>query len=119
MLNIDLKKWMRNPFLKDSFWTVFGNEKTFTGTESTLIILLLATIPTTLANVYVANLLANNRKWTLSILRISRDTISILSLYFVLLYTNGINASYNYAIINTIVATLFFINTFIATKKIS
>ena len=42
MLNIDLKKWMRNPFLKDSFWTVFRNEKTFTGIESTLIILLLA-----------------------------------------------------------------------------
>lgn len=164
MLNIDFKKWMRNPFLKDSFWAVFGNGmgnllndkatnsnmlhrmlrvnficaiipfgiavlasplitlfygKTFIGMESTLIILLLATIPTTLANVYVANLLANDRKWTLSILRMSRDALSIISLYFVLLYTDGINASYNYAIINTIVAILFFMNTFIATKKLS
>lgn len=93
--------------------------KTFIGMESTLIILLLATIPTTLANVYVANLLANNRKWTLSILRMSKDALSIISLYFVLLYTDGINASYNYAIINTIVAILFFMNTFIATKKLS
>lgn len=90
---------------------------TFIGMESTLVILMVATIPTTLANVYVANLLANSRAWLLSVIRISRDAMSIILLYFVLLYTNGENASYNYAVINTLVAVVFFVNLLLSTKK--
>lgn len=80
---------------------------TFNGMRSTLIILILATIPATLSNVYVANLLANSRNWILSILRVSRDVLSIVSLYFILILTNGENAASNYAVLNVIVTVLF------------
>lgn len=81
--------------------------ETFDGMHSVLIILLLATIPVVLSNVYVANLLANSRIWILSFLRVSRDILSIVSLYLILIYTKGENAAYNYAVLSVVVAILF------------
>ena len=90
--------------------------ETFNGMRSTLIILILATIPATLSNVYVANLLANSRNWTLSILRVSRDVLSIITLYLILILTNGENAASNYAMLNVIVGVLFLGGMFIVSQ---
>lgn len=90
---------------------------TFNGMRSTLIILILATIPATLSNVYVANLLANSRNWILSILRVSRDILSIVSLYFILILTNGEDAASNYAVLNVVVAVLFLVIVLLFSNK--
>lgn len=83
--------------------------KTFVGMESILIILIVATIPATLSNVYVANMLANNKNWQLALLRISRDFLSFILLYCSLNYVKGDAAALKYAIINTLVSFLFYI----------
>ncbi|WP_287621585.1 oligosaccharide flippase family protein [Parabacteroides sp.] len=91
--------------------------QTFAGMQSTLIILILATILATLSNVYVANLLANSRNWILSILRVSRDILSIVSLYFILILTNGEDAASNYAVLNVIVSVLFLVIVLLFSNK--
>ena len=80
---------------------------TFEGMQSVLVILIFATIPTTLSNVYVANFLAESRNWMLSILRVSRDVILLISLFFALTYTKGNHAALNCAIIHVGTATFF------------
>ena len=80
---------------------------TFEGMQSVLVILIFATIPTTLSNVYVANFLAESRNWMLSILRVSRDIILLISLLLALTYTKGNHAALNCAIIHVGTAIFF------------
>ena len=101
--------------LASSLITTFYGE-TFVDMQSALVILIFATIPATLSNVYVANLLANSKNWTLFALRVSRDAITIVSLYFILLDSKGENAAYSYALLNVIVSILFLGGLFIISK---
>ena len=78
--------------------------------QSVLVILIFATIPATLSNVFVANFLAESRNWMLSSLRVLRDAILLISLFFVLTYTNGNHAALNCAIIYVGTASFFFLS---------
>ena len=60
--------------------------------------------------------MANSKNWTLFALRVSRDAITIVSLYFILLDSKGENAAYSYALLNVIVSILFLGGLFIISK---
>lgn len=84
---------------------LYGSE--FCGMTSVLNILLFSTIFYSCTNVFYSFLLSLGRNWSLCMAKFLRDIIMIVSLYFILSNTNGLNAARNYAILNVIVAALF------------
>lgn len=90
---------------------------TFVEMKPVLCLLVFATIPKTLSNVYVANLLANNRNWLLSCLRVSRDVIQIIVLYSILNFLIGYNSPIYYSLNQVFVEFLFLVSLLLLNKK--
>ena len=90
---------------------------TFVEMKPVLCLLVFATIPKTLSNVYVANLLANNRNWLLSRLRVSRDVIQIIVLYSILNFLIGYNSPIYYSLNQVFVELLFLVFLLLLNKK--
>ena len=90
----------------------------YIGMKGVLSILIFSTIFTCLSSVLSNDLISENRNWSLFSIRVIRDIIQVVSLYFLLRYTGGNNAALLYAILSLIISILFFIALYFAYRAI-
>lgn len=93
-------------FLSDFITSFYGPD--FSELSDVLRILIAGTVFACAAGVYQSDYIARNQNWLLAIIRFVRDTLILVTLYFVLI-NNSVNAAYKLAIINTVVYIIYFL----------
>lgn len=81
--------------------------QTFKGVKVVLNVLIFSCIFNVLSSVYSSYYIADGRNWSLFILRVCRDFVSIIALYVILQITHGHNAALNYSILIVGIDVLF------------
>lgn len=81
--------------------------QTFSGLQSTLIILVLSTVFVAISNVYSSELISHGRVWPLFVMRFSRDIIILIGSYLVII-SNYIDGAKAVAIFTVLANVVFF-----------